>query len=90
MSERIIPREHAANSLSVTTRVLLRYESLGLVHTLREGEIEGYGPSEIRRLWTIVSLQRDLGVNLAGVEAVLKLRDHIGASKSGSQPLDSS
>jgi MerR family transcriptional regulator/heat shock protein HspR len=79
MSDTIIPRERAANKLSVTTRALLRYESLGLVQTIREGEVEGYGPSEIRRLWTIVSLHRDLGVNLAGVEAVLKLRDHIGA-----------
>jgi MerR family transcriptional regulator/heat shock protein HspR len=36
----------------------------------------GYGPSEIRRLWSILSLQRDLGVNLAGVEAIMRLRAH--------------
>ena len=35
------------------------------------------GPAEIRRIWTIVSYQRDLGINLAGVEAILKLRDHM-------------
>jgi MerR family transcriptional regulator, heat shock protein HspR len=39
--------------------------------------VEGYGPAEIRRVGTIVSYQRDLGINLAGVEAVLRLRDHI-------------
>jgi MerR family transcriptional regulator/heat shock protein HspR len=42
-----------------------------------EGGVEGYGPAEIRRVWTIVSCQRDLGINLAGVEAVLRLNDHI-------------
>ena len=39
--------------------------------------MEGYGPAEIRRVWTIVSCQRDLGINLAGVEVVLRLRDHL-------------
>ena len=41
------------------------------------GRVEGYEPAEIRRIWTILSFQRDLGINLAGVEAILKLRDHM-------------
>jgi MerR family transcriptional regulator/heat shock protein HspR len=57
--------------------VLLRYEQHGLVHAVREGALEGYGPAEIRRVWTILSFQRDLGINLAGVEAILKLHDHL-------------
>lgn len=77
MSPRIIPREIAARELSVSLRWLTRYESAGLIRPVREGEIEGYGPAEVRRLWTIVTFQRDLGINLAGVEAILKLRDHI-------------
>ena len=44
-----------------------------------ESGVEGYGPAEIRRLWTIVSYQRDLGINLAGVEAVLRLFDRMVA-----------
>ena len=64
--------------LGVTTSaVLVRYEARGLVRVAREGAVEGYDPAELRRLWTILSLQRDLGVNLAGVEAILKLRAHI-------------
>ena len=73
----IIPREHAARQLSVSTTVLRRYEARGLVCAVRVEDVEGYEPVEIRRLWTIVSLQRDLGINLAGVEAVLRLRDHV-------------
>ena len=44
--------------------------------------LEGYGPAEIRRLWTVVSLHRDLGVNLAGVEAILRLRSHVDRLQS--------
>jgi MerR family transcriptional regulator/heat shock protein HspR len=77
MSPSIIPREHVAERLAVPPSVLVRYEARGLVHVVREGSVEGYEPTEIRRLWTIVSLQRDLGINLAGVEAVLKLRAHL-------------
>jgi len=66
-----------AEHLAVPTRLLIRYEARGLVRAVREGSVIGYEPSEVRRLWTILSLQRDLGINLAGVEAVLKLRAHL-------------
>jgi MerR family transcriptional regulator/heat shock protein HspR len=77
MSEPIIPREEVARQLAVPARVLVRYEARGLVQTLKQGEVEGYSPAEVRRIWSIVSYQRDLGINLAGVEAVLKLREHL-------------
>lgn len=73
----ILPREFVAERLSVPTSLLARYEARGLVRSVRVGPIEGYEPSEIRRIWTVVSLQRDLGVNLAGVEAIVKLRAHM-------------
>jgi len=73
----ILPRDQVAERLSVSTRLLVRYERRGLLHATREGDVEGYEPSEIHRVWTVVSLQRDLGINLAGVEAVLKLRAHL-------------
>jgi MerR family transcriptional regulator/heat shock protein HspR len=77
MSSTIIPRDQAAEHLAVPVRVLIRYETRGLVQPVRQGSVEGYGPAEIRRLWTILSFQRDLGINLAGVEAILKLRDEL-------------
>src|SRR5690348_6483121 len=79
-TQSIIPREQVAAEFAVPVRLLVRYESRGLVHAIPgEGGVEGYGPAEIRRVWTIVSCQRDLGINLAGVEAVLRLHDHIEA-----------
>jgi MerR family transcriptional regulator/heat shock protein HspR len=77
MSRRIIPRDLAARELAVSTKVLARYESLGLVRAVQEGSLEGYEPAQIRRLWSIVSYQRDLGINLAGVEVILQLADRL-------------
>jgi len=73
----IIPRELVAEKLAVTPGVLVRYESRGLVRSVREGSVEGYAPAEVGRIWTILSYQRDLGINLAGVETILRMRDHV-------------
>ncbi len=77
MTRPIIPRDLAARQLSVTTKALVRYEKLGLVHVVSDGNEEGYEPSQVRRLWTIMSFQRDLGINLAGVEVILNLCDRM-------------
>jgi MerR family transcriptional regulator/heat shock protein HspR len=79
MSRRIIPRDLVARQLAVSPQVLVRYESLGLVQVARDPDdaAEGYEPAQIRRLWTIVSFQRDMGINLAGVEVILHLCDQM-------------
>src|SRR6185437_3194144 len=77
MTRSIIPRDLVARELSVSPRILLRYEQLGLVRVVRAGAEEGYEPAQVRRLWTIVSFQRDLGVNLAGIEVILRLFDRL-------------
>ena len=77
MSESFFSRDSVAQHFAVAPRILLRYEARGFVRTVRLGNEEGYGPEEVRRLWTVLSLQRDLGINLAGVEAILKLRVHL-------------
>lgn len=77
MTNSFFPREQVAENFSVETTLLLRYEARGLIHAVRQGSVEGYGREDVRRLWSILSLQRDLGVNLAGVEAILRLRAHV-------------
>ncbi len=77
MTRPIIPRELVARELSISQGMLLRYESLGLVRVVQTGAEEGYEPAQVRRLWTIVSFQRDLGVNLAGIEVILGLFDRL-------------
>jgi MerR family transcriptional regulator/heat shock protein HspR len=77
MTRRIISRELVAEQLAIPFKTLVRYERLGLVQVAHEGEAEGYEPSQVRRLWMIASFQRDLGINLAGVEVILRLCDHM-------------
>ena len=81
MSERIVRREHVSEGLSISFEVLARYESLGLIRSQRDPEpgsdAIGYLPAEVNRIWSILSYQRDLGVNLAGVEVILRLRDRM-------------
>ncbi len=75
----IISRDEVVQRLRVPARLLVRYETRGLVRSVRDGDREGYEPSELRRVWTVVSLHRDLGINLAGIEAILNLRGQIDA-----------
>lgn len=77
MTPLILPRELVAQQLAVSPGLLRGYEQRGLLRVERSGDVEGYAPTELRRVWTVVSLHRDLGVNLAGVEAVLRLHDHV-------------
>ncbi len=77
MTRHIIPRELVAQQLSIPFKTLVRYERLGLVQVAHDDQVEGYEPSQVRRLWMIASFQRDLGVNLAGVEVILRLCDHM-------------
>ncbi|HEU5115941.1 MAG TPA: chaperone modulator CbpM [Isosphaeraceae bacterium] len=79
MNPTLLPREQVAEHLAVSPRILLAFERRGLVRVSREGDVEGYPPAEVRRLWTVVSLHRDAGINLAGIEAVLRLREQLDA-----------
>jgi len=77
MTPPLFSRDEVAREFSVSTATLLRFEGRGLVRSIREGPAEGYGPAEVRRLWTILTFHRDLGINLAGIEVILRLRDEI-------------
>ena len=68
----------AARLVGVHAQTLRYYERVGLVMPSRsEGKRRLYSPSEIERLKRIKALTEDMGVNLAGVEVVLKLMDRI-------------
>lgn len=55
------------------------YESIGLISPRRaRGRIRLYSERDVARLRQIVELTR-LGVNLAGVEIILRLREQIAA-----------
>lgn len=59
-------------------QTLRLYEREGLLLPSRtEGKTRLYSDEDLERLEFILSLTRDLGVNLAGVEVVLNLRDRL-------------
>lgn len=64
-----------AELLGVHPQTLRLYEREGLLKPSRtEGNTRLYSEEDLERLETILSLTRDLGVNLAGVEIILNMR----------------
>jgi MerR family transcriptional regulator/heat shock protein HspR len=63
---------------SVHPQTLRLYEREGLLTPSRtEGKTRLYSDEDLERLEFILNLTRDLGVNLAGVEVVLGMRDRL-------------
>jgi MerR family transcriptional regulator/heat shock protein HspR len=71
----------AAQRADVHEQTLRHYERLGLITPARKGNSPHsprlYSDSDIERVIHIRSLMRDLGVNLAGVEAILHMKDRM-------------
>ena len=64
----------AARMLGVRTQTLRYYERLGLIKPSRSrGNQRVYSRRDIERVQRIRGLMDDLGVNLAGVEVVMRL-----------------
>jgi MerR family transcriptional regulator, heat shock protein HspR len=69
-----------AQKYSIHPQTLRLYEREGLLKPSRtEGNTRLYSEDDLERLETILSLTRDLGVNLAGVEIILNMRGKIEA-----------
>ena len=70
----------AARMLGVRTQTLRYYERLGLIEPSRtRGNQRVFSRRDIERVQRIRDLMDDLGVNLAGVEVVLKLLERLQA-----------
>jgi len=80
-------RNRAAYMISVVSeqyqihpQTLRLYEREGLLKPSRtEGNTRLYNDQDLERLEAILSLTRDLGVNLAGVEIILNMREKMEA-----------
>ena len=67
-----------AEKYSLHPQTLRLYEREGLITPSRsEGNTRLYTQEDLERLEVVLSLTRDLGVNLAGVEVVLNMRGRI-------------
>src|SRR5215813_1771068 len=67
-----------AESYGIHPQTLRLYEREGLLKPSRsEGNTRLYTQEDLERLELILSLTRDLGVNLAGVEVVMNMRQRM-------------
>jgi MerR family transcriptional regulator, heat shock protein HspR len=65
-----------AESYQIHPQTLRLYERLGLLKPSRsEGNTRLYIEDDLQRLEVILTLTRELGVNLAGVEVILNMRE---------------
>lgn len=65
-----------AESYNIHQQTLRQYERFGLLKPSRtEGNTRLYCDQDLERLDIIINLTRELGVNLAGVEIVLNMRE---------------
>jgi MerR family transcriptional regulator/heat shock protein HspR len=69
-----------AEMYDIHPQTLRLYEREGLLKPSRsDGNTRLYSDSDLERLEIILSLTRDLGVNLAGVEIILNMREKMDA-----------
>jgi MerR family transcriptional regulator/heat shock protein HspR len=65
-----------AETYKVHPQTLRLYERLGLLQPSRsDGNTRLYVDKDLERLETVLNLTRELGVNLAGVEVILNMRE---------------
>ena len=67
-----------AERFDIHPQTLRLYEREGLLTPVRsKGNTRLYDEASIERLKTILALTRDMGVNLAGVEVILRLQEEL-------------
>jgi MerR family transcriptional regulator, heat shock protein HspR len=72
----------AARILGVQTHTLRYYEKVGIVEPRRsQGNIRLYSDVDLALLRRVKTLMDDLGVNLAGVEVVLRLAQQLNEAQ---------
>ena len=68
----------AAKMIGVHAQTLRYYEKVGIIEPSRsQGNIRLYSERDVEKLRYIKTLKEDLGINLAGVEVILRLADQI-------------
>ncbi|MFQ5925366.1 MAG: heat shock protein transcriptional repressor HspR [Dehalococcoidia bacterium] len=79
----------AARMLGVHAQTLRYYERVGLIEPSRsQGRFRLYSKRDIERLRQVKTLMNDLGVNLAGVEVVLRLGERIAEMERQIQEME--
>jgi len=79
-----------ARMLGVQTHTLRYYEKIGIIEPARsEGNIRLYSERDIALLRRAKALMDDLGVNLAGVEVIIRMAQRMNELQNQLQELES-
>ncbi len=69
----------AARMLNIQTYTLRYYEKVGVIEPHRSrGNVRLYSDRDIVMLQKVKSLVEDMGINLPGVEVILRMMQHVG------------
>ena len=80
----------AARILGIQSHTLRYYERIGIIEPSRsQGNIRLYSDRDIALLKRIKTLIDDLGVNLAGVEVILRMMQHVHELQQQVEELES-
>lgn len=78
----LVAEEIVCRELGLAPAILRQWVELGLVEATRSGETLRFEIAQIRRIWSLKSLQEDLEVNLAGAGIILEMADEIRTLKA--------
>ncbi len=80
----------AARMVGVQTHTLRYYERIGIIEPLRsQGNVRLYSERDIDHLHRVKTLMDDLGVNLAGVEVILRMMHRVNELQNQVKELES-
>jgi MerR family transcriptional regulator/heat shock protein HspR len=80
----------AARILGVQTHTLRYYERIGVIEPKRsQGNIRLYSEGDIALLRRVKTLVEDMGINLAGVEVILRLMQRMSELQNELEKLES-
>ena len=79
----------AARMVGVQTYTLRYYERVGVIEPSRsQGNIRLYSERDVSWLRRVKTLMDDLGVNLAGVEVILRMSQHVNELRHQMEELE--
>ena len=80
----------AARILGTQTHTLRYYERIGVIEPARsQGNIRLYSDQDIAWLRRVKTLMDDMGVNLAGVEVIARLTEHMARLQQQMEEMES-
>jgi len=79
----------AADMLGIQTYTLRYYEKVGIIKPARsQGNIRLYSDMDLALLQRVRALMEDLGVNLAGVEVIIRMSQQIAQLQKATDELE--